>query len=394
MKNKLPNGWKEVTLAEVSLDKGQYGSGASAVDYNQNKPRYIRITDIDDNGVLKSDGGKSPSITEEKYFLDEGDFLFARSGSVGRTYLHDNKKGIYQYAGYLIRFKLNKKKILPKYLFYVTKSKYYWSWIEKQQKSVTISNINARQYAKFKFILPPIQTQQKIVAILEKAEKLKEWRKDADALTDDFLKSVFLDMFGDPLSNPKEWHVIKLGRVGILARGKSKHRPRNAPELLGGKHPLIQTGEVANSKGYITEYVQTYSDLGLKQSKMWSKGTLCITIAANIARTGILTFDACFPDSIVGFTPNDKVKTEYIQYWLSFLQKLLEENAPESAQKNINLKILSNLDVPVPPIELQQKFALIVEKVEEMRNAQKQSKASIDGLFCALMQKAFKGELV
>ncbi|HRA89425.1 MAG TPA: hypothetical protein PK992_15175, partial [Planctomycetaceae bacterium] len=81
-------------------------------------------------------------------------------------------------------------------------------------------------------------------------------------------------------------------------------------------------------------------DIGLRQSKMWPAGTLCITIAANIAKTGILTFDACFPDSVVGFRADDPATVEYVRVWLSFLQKALEDSAPESAQKNINLAIL------------------------------------------------------
>jgi type I restriction enzyme S subunit len=150
---------------------------------------------------------------------------------------------------------------------------------------------------------------------------------------------------------------------------------------------------VANSKGYIREYTQTYSEIGLKQSKMWPVGTLCITIAANIAKTGILTFGACFPDSIVGFTPNENIKTEFVQFWLSFLQRTLEETAPESAQKNINLEILSYLNMPLPPLPLQQKFARLVEKIESMRQSQNQSKQQIEDLFSALMQKAFRGEI-
>jgi len=196
------------------------------------------------------------------------------------------------------------------------------------------------------------------------------------------------------VKNEKGWDIGKFNEVGKLQRGKSKNRPRNAPELLGGKYPLIQTGDVANSGVYIRKYYQTYSELGLKQSRMWSAGTLCITIAANIGNTGILTFDSCFPDSIVGFTPNEKVKTEYVHFWMTFLQKVLEIKAPESAQKNINLKILSKLDIPLPPLSLQNKFATIVEKVEQMKGEQEKSKGQINNLFKALMQKAFKGELI
>ena len=130
-----------------------------------------------------------------------------------------------------------------------------------------------------------------------------------------------------------------------------KHRPRNDPRLLGGEYPLVQTGDVANASLYIMSYNSTYSELGLKQSKMWSKGTLCITIAANIAKTAILEFDACFPDSVVGFIANEKTNNIFIHYWFSFFQAILESQAPESAQKNINLKILSELKVIVPEKE-------------------------------------------
>lgn len=161
--------------------------------------------------------------------------------------------------------------------------------------------------------LPSLEEQKRIAAILDKADSIRRKRQQAIDLTDQLLRSVFLDMFGDPVMNPKGWDLVSFGSVGQLDRGKSKHRPRNDPVLLGGIHPLIQTGDVANSGGYISEYKSTYSDVGLRQSKKWPIGTLCITIAANIANTGILEFDACFPDSIVGFTPIELVTVEYVQ---------------------------------------------------------------------------------
>jgi type I restriction enzyme S subunit len=189
------------------------------------------------------------------------------------------------------------------------------------------------------------------------------------------------------------WEELAFGAVGKLDRGKSKHRPRNAPELLGGKHPLIQTGDVANCSGYIKQYNSTYSDIGLAQSKIWKAGTLCITIAANIAKTGILTFDACFPDSVVGFIPNEKSDKEFVRYWLSFLQKTLEASAPESAQKNINLKILRELDIPLPPITLQNQFAKRIQAIEAQKQQAQASLEKSENLFNSLLQRAFKGEL-
>ena len=128
---------------------------------------------------------------------------------------------------------------------------------------------------------------------------------------------------------------------------------------------MIQTGDVANAGLYITSYSSTYSELGLKQSKMWEKGTLCITIAANIAKTAILEFDACFPDSVVGFIGNERTNNIFIHYWFSFFQAILESQAPESAQKNINLKTLSELKVIVPEKKKQDQFAAFVAQTDK-----------------------------
>jgi len=178
--------------------------------------------------------------------------------------------------------------------------------------------------------------------------------------------------------------------VGSIERGVSKNRPRNAPELLGGKHPLIQTGDVANCELYIQEYDSTYSDIGLAQSKKWPKGTLCITIAANISKTGILSFKACFPDSVVGFLPNDKTNIIYIHFWLSFLQKILESTVPETARKNINLRILRELELPLPPIIEQNRFAEIIQHIETQKQLTLQSHQKSKELFQSLLQRAFK----
>ena len=196
-------------------------------------------------------------------------------------------------------------------------------------------------------------------------------------------------MFGDPVSNSFCLPEATLPELGEFGRGVSKHRPRNAPELLGGSYPLIQTGEVAAADLYIISYENTYSELGFQQSKMWDKGTLCITIAANIARTAILGFDACFPDSVVGFNANEKVNNIFIHYWFSFFQTILEAQAPESAQKNINLKILSELKVIVPPVNKQNQFSNFVQQVDKQKSSIQQSLDKLEVLKKALMQEYF-----
>lgn len=241
---------------------------------------------------------------------------------------------------------------------------------------------------------PPLDDQIRIAHLLGKVEGMIAQRKQHLQQLDDLLKSVFLEMFGDPVRNEKGWTPAPLEQLGSINRGVSKHRPRNDPQLLGGPHPLIQTGEVSNAGTYITTYTQTYSDVGFAQSKLWPAGTLCITIAANIAQTGILTFDACFPDSVVGFLAHEgESNTLYVLGLFWFFQAILEKNAPAAAQKNINLEILRALSVPKPPIKLQSKFATIVEKVEALRSRYQQSLTDLEALYGALSQQAFKGEL-
>jgi len=249
-------------------------------------------------------------------------------------------------------------------------------------------------FLKLEIPFPPLDDQIRIAHLLGRLEGLIAQRKQHLQQLDDLLKSVFLEMFGDPVRNEKGWDTAPLEKLGAVNRGVSKHRPRNDPKLLGGTHPLIQTGEVSNAGTYITAYTQTYSDLGFAQSKLWPAGTLCITIAANIAQTGILTFDACFPDSVVGFLAHKPESNSlYVLGLFWFFQAILEKNAPAAAQKNINLEILRGLSVPKPPIELQDKFAAIAERIEALKSRYRQSLTDLETLYAALSQSAFQGEL-
>ena len=126
---------------------------------------------------------------------------------------------------------------------------------------------------------------------------------------------------------------------------------------------------------------------------MWPAGTLCITIAANIAETGVLEFDACFPDSIVGFVPGERTRTEYVQFFLRFVQPVLERNAPQAAQKNINLEVLRELPCPLPPQYLQEEFAAHVKEHYGTRRLQIEARERLELLFRNMVRRAFGGEL-
>ena len=327
----------------------------------------------------------------------EGDVLFAKITPCmenGKVAIADNLKNGYGYGSTEFHVLRAGEEIIPLWIYYYLRQE---GVRQHAQRHMTGSAGQQRVPTSFmeelQIPLPLPDEQRRIATILEAADNERRRRLAAMELSNKFLQDVFVQMFGDPVTNPMGWKTIKLSKLGNLDRGRSKHRPRNAPELLGGKYPLVQTGEVANAKRYIRSYSQTYSEFGLKQSKLWPQGTLCITIAANIAKTGILMFDACFPDSVVGFVPYRKSDTEFVQHWFAFVQQHLESTAPESAQKNINLEILRDLDVPVPPETLRDKFAHIVQDYERLYLKQQESARQSEHLFQTFLHRAFNGEL-
>lgn len=332
------------------------------------------------------------------FYLEDGDILMSHINSVshlGKVAIFENRNEKIIHGMNLLCLKTNPEILFPKYAFLFLKSLQFRSSIKKiTKKSVNQASFNISNLKEIDIPVPPLPDQLHIANLLSKAENLIAQRKESIRLLDEFLKSTFLEMFGDPVSNEKGWEVCNLSELGSLDRGVSKARPRNSPELLGGIYPLIQTGDVTNAGIYITTYKQTYSELGLKQSKLWPKGTMLITIAANIAQTSILSFAACFPDSVVGFVTNTKkIRVLYVHFLFKFFQTLLESKASQTAQKNINLDILRNLKVPCPPIELQTQFAQIVDKTEALKTQYQQSLLELENLYGSLSQKAFRGEL-
>lgn len=153
------------------------------------------------------------------------------------------------------------------------------------------------------------------------------------------------------------WEYKTLDELGAISRGRSKHRPRNDGTLFGGKYPFVQTADVKKANLYLTEYESTYNEKGLEQSKLWKAGTLCITIAANIADTAILGIDACFPDSIMGFIPYDGIaNVKFVKYAFDMLQRDCKQISQGTAHDNLSWQKLSTIKFPTPNIEVQNKI--------------------------------------
>jgi type I restriction enzyme S subunit len=274
-----------------------------------------------------------------------------------------------------------------------------WHWLpsaapalQRRARGSTFKQVTRDAIESLRVALPPLAEQRRLAAMLDKADAIRRKRREAIRLLEEFLRAAFLEMFGDPVKNPKGWEVVRLGEVGEVERGKFTPRPRNDPRYYGGPHPFIQTGDIAGVTGYLRCWKQTLNDEGVAVSRRFGAGTICISIAANIGDTAILTFDSYFPDSVVGITVDTgRARTEFVEYALRFLRPRLSASAPQTAQRNINLKVLRPLRIPVPPVSAQDRFGDLYRRTYGAATRVERGIAETDALFNSLAQQAFGG---
>lgn len=381
---------------KVKTSVGELGTVITGNTPSKSKDEYW---DSEDICFVKPDGIADAGIT---YISKSSEYMSEAAREKARVVTKDaifvtcigsiGKIGIAEDGEFAFNQQINtivpNDRVIPKYLAY--NLLYSKTRLSAIANSAVVPIINKSQFSEFEIkIVEDKAKQGKIVDGLDFVARIIDKKKQQLEELDTLIKARFVEMFGDPVSNSFDLPEKTLPELGEFGRGVSKHRPRNDARLLGGPYPLIQTGEVASAGLYIDSYSNTYSELGLQQSKMWSKGTLCITIAANIAKTAILNFDACFPDSVVGFKANENNNNVFIHYWFTFFQAILESQAPESAQKNINLKILSELKVIAPEKSRQEEFAAFVTQVDKLKVAVQESLDELQTLFDSLMQQYF-----
>jgi type I restriction enzyme S subunit len=188
----------------------------------------------------------------------------------------------------------------------------------------------------------------------------------------------------------EEWKPVKLDQLGFVGRGKSRHRPRNAAVLYDGPYPFFQTGDIKAANFHLTEYSQTYSEAGLAQSKLWKPGTLCITIAANIAETAILGVEGCFPDSVVGFIADpEKSDVRFIKYYIDTIKLQMQSVSKGTTQDNLSLDKLLTFDFRVPALPLQHRIADILSAYDELIENSQQRIRILETMARALYREWF-----
>jgi len=307
---------------------------------------------------------------------------------IGKFDLHQRAYALFDFS----------KSIDVRFLYYYLV--HFKDYFVKVAVGATVKSLRLRHFEQLPVPVAPLTEQQRIVGILDEAfEGIATAEANAEknfhnarALFESHLQSVFTQ-------RGHGWKQKTLGEIATtFGRGKSRHRPRNEKRLYGGNYPFIQTGDIRNAEHFITEYSQTYSEAGLAQSKLWPKGTICITIAANIAETGILDFDACFPDSVIGVVANPKEADEgFVEYLLQSFKVRLQAKGKGSAQANINMGTFENERFPFPPVTEQKRIVAklddLSEETQRLESIYQRKLAALDELKKSLLHKAFAGEL-
>lgn len=395
----MKQGWDEKSLGELcNILNGATPLRTNKEYWENGNYPWFTIDDIRDQGrvITYTKQKVTQAALSKLRVLPINTVLLCCTASVGeyaitKIELTTNQ----QFNGLVVK---DQKKLHPEFLLY------FCSTLKDQllglSGKTTIDFIAISKLKNLIIPLPPLPEQQLIVSILDEAfvaiakakTNAEQNLHNAKELFESYLQGVFE-------KKSDGWEEKTLAQIAItFGRGKSKHRPRNWEGLYGGKYPFIQTGDIRHCNHFITEYSQTYNDVGLAQSKLWPSGTICITIAANIAETGILTFDACFPDSIIGIVVNPKLANrDFVEYLLQSFKVRIQALGKGSAQANINMGTFENELFPFPPVSTQES---IVEKLDALSAETKKLEAiyqqkinDLEELKKSILQKAFSGEL-
>jgi type I restriction enzyme S subunit len=370
----------------------EYVDLSAAVDKQSSNISRKKIADQTGDFPVYGAKGFEKTIS---YFQQENEYLaIIKDGAgVGRLSKYPAKSSVLATLQYLI----------PRDGFHIDFVKYFLLSVdfEKYRVGSTIPHIYWKHYKVEKIPALPIAEQKQIVSVLDQAFAGIERAAEAARKNRDNARELFKTTLNATFTQKGEgWVEATLGEVcDDFGRGKSKHRPRNEPSLYGGVMPFIQTGDLSRADHYIRSFEKTYSDLGIKQSKVWPAGTVCVAIVgATIGESGILSFEACFPDSVIGMVPaSDKANSEFIEFLLQFFKAELKEAGKGSARDNINLKTFSDRKFSFPSLARQkdevEKLNLVAESVAALEAIYQQKLDALEELKQSLLQKAFAGEL-
>ena len=366
--------FKTYTLEELSIGKGTYGIAASAVPYDSQKPTYLRITDINDDGTINQAGLMSvdaPNASE--FLLKANDLVFARTGnSTGRTYFYEGTESPLVYAGFLIKFSIDEKKVNPRILKYYTHSQTYYNWIKSFDTGGTRGNINAKTYGSMPVCLPVSRkTQDKIVELLSSFDRKIELNRrindNLEQQAQTLFKAWFIDnaVFGD--ATVSDYFIPLRGKNFLTSDAK------------GGKFPVVAGGLMPSA----------YHNVANTQAPV-------ITISASGANAGYVNL-WCIPVWSADSSYIDNTITPYVYFWfnlLKFNQKSIYDSQTGSAQPHIYPKHIGDIRIPDLNINQVAEFDKIVttiySQIAKLRKSNAQLAETRDTLLPKLMSEELK----
>jgi len=388
----VTNMWETVSLGEVVEHRKEF------IEIDDLK-KYKRCrVQIHAKGIVLRDEVEGSIIkTKKQQVCREDEFLVAEIDAKvgGYGIVPSDLEGAIVSSHYFL-FNSDCSKLDPNFLGFFIKTPMFKEQVAARG-STNYAAIRPHHVLDYKIPLPPLSEQHRIVRkianISMKVIEAKGHHNHSSQNLEAFYTSCRAKAIQDALLKGSKLFAD----AATLERGKFSHRPRNDQRFFGGTHPWIQIGEIESANKYIKKWSITLNDEGLAISRKFPKGTVLVSIAATIGSVGILDFDCCIPDSIVAITPHDGIDSEFVYHYLGHLRTHLESVAPQSAQKNINLKILSVL--PFPDISLSEQGRIVDDlntlqiKVDSIKNKQSKIKAELDALMPSILDKAFKGEL-
>ena len=406
-------------FSKLLKNNPQYGANEAGIDRQSlNESRYIRITDIDEYGLLKNGLGKTAKILETQYLLSHNDILVARSGAtVGKTYIHKSNKNLYFYAGYMIRFSVDKNEVNPDYVFYYTQLSFFKEWVDAIQRAVAQPNINAEEYKSLKIPIPPKEIQSEIVAKMDTAYDSKKcWEEEAQKLLggiDDYLLGELGIELPEQTENTLQSRIFirQLSEVSggrfdpkyYLLEQKIKCIEGNYCTSYLDKICVIQAGAIIDTNDYLSEgfplirinnifedkillhnvkYVSEKIYLKEKKSQL-RKGEIIFGLSGSIGRAHIVNNDkkALLNQRIAKIKVLEKVNNVFVQSIInSTIGKLqFQQIGTGGNQININLPDLEKIKIPLPPLAKQTEIANHITAIrKQAQQLQQQAKAELE----------------
>ena len=389
---------KLVTLASLTVDgKGSYGIGVSAVPFSKDLYTYLRITDIKDDGTLNLQDLKS--VEDEKaqeYLLKPNDIVFARTGaSTGRNYFYDGTDGEFVYAGFLIKFSIEEKKVNPKYIKYFCQSKQYQDWINSFNTGSTRGNINAQTLGKMEIPLIERKRQDALVSILSSIDKKIKKNNEVNNNLEEQAMTLFKSWFID--YEPFDKQVITTWKYGVLGdfveikRGGS---PRPIQNFLSnrGLHWLKISDATCISSPFVNEIKEYIIEEGLKKTVFIKAGSLVLSNSATPGLPKILDIDTCIHDGWLYF-PSSKFSNEYLYLYFKYIRNNLVVLGNGSVFTNLKTDILKNYPTNLPTDDVLNKFDKIVKPIFSMILSKTRESKRLIEIRDTLLPKLISGEL-